>query len=140
MQENYPTSVLTICTAAVSDFTPVDAEDKKLKKTSMTGTMSLQLEQTPDILAALGAAKKPNQKLVGFALETNNGEDYAKEKLVRKNADAIILNMLSSKTGFESNTNAVDIFFQDGGELSFELMDKSLLGKQLLEALIEKFQ
>jgi phosphopantothenoylcysteine synthetase/decarboxylase len=48
--------------------------------------------------------------------------------------------MLSSKTGFESNTNAVDIFFQDGGELSFELMDKSLLGKQLLEALIEKFQ
>ena len=140
MQEYYPSSVLTICTAAVSDFTPVDAEDKKLKKTSMTGTMSLQLEQTPDILAALGAAKKPNQKLVGFALETNNGEDYAKEKLVRKNADAIILNMLSSKTGFESNTNAVDIFFQDGGELSFELMDKSLLGKQLLEALIEKFQ
>ena len=59
---------------------------------------------------------------------------------MRKNADAIILNMLSSKTGFESNTNAVDIFFQDGGELSFELMDKSLLGKQLLEALIEKFQ
>jgi len=140
MQEYYPSSVLTLCTAAVSDFTPVDAEDKKLKKTSMTGTMSLQLEQTPDILAALGAAKKPNQKLVGFALETNNGEDYAKEKLVRKNADAIILNMLSSKTGFESNTNAVDIFFQDGGELSFELMDKSLLGKQLLEALIEKFQ
>ena len=140
MQEYYPSSVLTICTAAVSDFTPVNAEDKKLKKTSMTGTMSLQLEQTPDILAALGAAKKPNQKLVGFALETNNGEDYAKEKLVRKNADAIILNMLSSKTGFESNTNAVDIFFQDGGELSFELMDKSLLGKQLLEALIEKFQ
>ena len=59
---------------------------------------------------------------------------------MRKNADAIILNMLSSKTGFESNTNAVDIFFQDVGELSFELMDKSLLGKQLLEALIEKFQ
>ncbi|MDA9945568.1 bifunctional phosphopantothenoylcysteine decarboxylase/phosphopantothenate--cysteine ligase CoaBC [Schleiferiaceae bacterium] len=140
MQEYYPSSVLTICTAAVSDFAPVDAEDKKLKKTSMTGTMSLQLEQTPDILAALGAAKKPNQKLVGFALETNNGEEYAKEKLVRKNADAIILNMLSSKTAFESNTNAVDIFFQDGGELSFELMDKSLLGKQLLEALMEKFQ
>ena len=140
MQDYYPSSVLTICTAAVSDFVPKTTADKKLKKTSMKGTMSIDLEETPDILATLGKAKSIDQKLVGFALETNDGVGYAKEKLVKKNADAIVLNTLSSSTGFESNTNAVDVFYKDGAQESFPLVDKSILGQQLLNALLNKFE
>ena len=140
MQDYYPSSVLTICTAAVSEFVPKTTGDKKLKKTSMKGTMSIDLEETPDILATLGKAKSIDQKLVGFALETNDGVGYAKEKLVKKNADAIVLNTLSSSTGFESNTNAVDVFYKDGAQESFPLVDKSILGQQLLNALLNKFE
>lgn len=106
----------------------------------MKGTMSIDLEETPDILATLGKAKSIDQKLVGFALETNDGVGYAKEKLVKKNADAIVLNTLSSSTGFESNTNAVDVFYKDGAQESFPLVDKSILGQQLLNALLNKFE
>jgi phosphopantothenoylcysteine decarboxylase/phosphopantothenate--cysteine ligase len=106
----------------------------------MKGTMSIDLEETPDILAALGSAKQKDQKLVGFALETNDGENYAKDKLAKKNADVIVLNTLSSTTGFESNTNAVEVFFQDGQQHSFPLTDKSELGQQLLHTVLAKFQ
>ena len=102
--------------------------------------MSIDLEETPDILAALGSAKQKDQKLVGFALETNDGENYAKDKLAKKNADVIVLNTLSSTTGFESNTNAVEVFFQDGQQHSFPLTDKSELGQQLLRTVLAKFQ
>lgn len=140
MQEYYPSSVLTICTAAVSDFVPTTTADKKLKKTTIMGSMTIDLEETPDILATLGKDKKRNQKLVGFALETNDGVGYAKDKLVKKNADAIVLNTLSSTTGFESNTNAVEVFYQDGEQQSFPLLDKSELGHQLLNAVLNKFE
>ena len=106
----------------------------------MKGTMSIDLEETPDILAALGNAKRKDQKLVGFALETNDGENYAKDKLAKKNADVIVLNTLSSTTGFESNTNAVEVFFKDGQQHSFPLTDKSELGQQLLHTVLAKFQ
>lgn len=139
MQENYASSVLTICTAAVSDFTPMTASDKKLKKTATTENMNIELKQTPDILATLGNTKRSDQKLIGFALETNNGIHYAKEKLMSKNADAIVLNTLSPNTGFESNTNAVEVFLQNGEQLTFPLVDKRSLGKQLLETLVNKF-
>ena len=140
MQEYYPSSVLTICTAAVSDFVPKTAANKKLKKTSMKGTMTIDLEETTDILAALGKTKRIDQKLIGFALETNDGIGYAKDKLVKKNADAIVLNTLSTTTGFESNTNAVEVFYQDGTQQSFPLADKTELGRQLLNAVLKKFE
>jgi phosphopantothenoylcysteine decarboxylase/phosphopantothenate--cysteine ligase len=140
MQEYYPSSVLTICTAAVSDFVPKAAANKKLKKSTMKSTMTIDLEETADILASLGKTKRIDQKLVGFALETNDGVGYAKDKLVKKNADAIVLNTLSSTTGFESNTNAVEVFYQDGEQQSFPLLDKSKLGQQLLSAVLNKFQ
>lgn len=140
MQEYYPSSVLTICTAAVSDFVPKTAANKKLKKTAMKGTMTIDLEETTDILATLGKTKRIDQKLIGFALETNDGIGYAKDKLVKKNADAIVLNTLSTTTGFESNTNAVEVFYQDGAQQSFPLADKTELGRQLLNAVLKKFE
>lgn len=140
MQEYYPSSVLTICTAAVSDFVPKTAANKKLKKTAMKGTMTIDLEETTDILATLGKTKRIDQKLIGFSLETNDGIGYAKDKLVKKNADAIVLNTLSTTTGFESNTNAVEVFYQDGAQQSFPLADKTELGRQLLNAVLKKFE
>lgn len=140
MQEYYPSSVLTICTAAVSDFVPKTAANKKLKKTAMKGTMTIDLEETTDILATLGKTKRIDQKLIGFALETNDGIGYAKDKLVKKNADAIVLNTLSTTTGFESNTNAVEVFYQDGTQQFFPLADKTELGRQMLNAVLKKFE
>ena len=64
----------------------------------------------------------------------------AVDKLAKKNADVIVLNTLSSTTGFESNTNAVEVFFQDGQQHSFPLTDKSELGQQLLHTVLAKFQ
>lgn len=140
MQEYYPSSVLTICTAAVSDFVPKTTVDKKLKKTTMKGGLTIDLEETPDILATLGNTKRSDQILVGFALETNDGVGYAKDKLVKKNADAIVLNTLSTTTGFESNTNAVEVFYIDGEQQSFPLLEKIELGHQLLSAVLNKFE
>ena len=59
---------------------------------------------------------------------------------MKKNADAIVLNTLSSTTGFESNTNAVEVFYQNGEQQSFPLLDKSELGHQLLNAVLNKFE
>ena len=106
----------------------------------MKGTMTIDLEETTDILATLGKTKRIDQKLIGFALETNDGIGYAKDKLVKKNADAIVLNTLSTTTGFESNTNAVEVFYQDGTQQFFPLADKTELGRQLLNAVLKKFE
>ena len=141
MQENFSSAVLTICTAAVSDFTPKQAATHKLKKDPKTAEMTVTLEKTPDILAHLGQLKSQHQKVVGFALETRDGETYAKEKLVAKNADAIVLNTLGKDgVGFETTTNEVDVFFKDGSSQSFGLQDKTELGSGLLAALIDTFK
>lgn len=141
MQENFSSAVLTICTAAVSDFTPKQAATHKLKKDPKTAEMTVTLEKTPDILAHLGQLKSPHQKVVGFALETRDGATYAKEKLVAKNADAIVLNTLGKDgVGFETTTNEVDVFFKDGSSQSFGLQDKTELGSGLLAALIDTFK
>ena len=141
MQENFSSAVLTICTAAVSDFTPKQAATHKLKKDPKTAEMTVTLEKTPDILAHLGQLKSPHQKVVGFALETRDGETYAKEKLASKNADAIVLNTLGKDgVGFETTTNEVDVFFKDGSSQSFGLQDKTELGNGLLAALIDTFK
>lgn len=141
MQENFSSAVLTICTAAVSDFTPKQAATHKLKKDPKTAEMTVTLEKTPDILAHLGQLKSLHQKVVGFALETRDGATYAKEKLASKNADAIVLNTLGKDgVGFETTTNEVDVFFKDGSSKSFGLQDKTELGTGLLTALIDTFK
>jgi len=97
---------IIIMAAAVSDFTPTDTFDHKVKK---DGNPSLlNLKGTTDILAWLGERKSTNQTLIGFAMETENLIENATSKLKRKNADWIIANSLSDKsTGFETDTNHV---------------------------------
>jgi phosphopantothenoylcysteine decarboxylase/phosphopantothenate--cysteine ligase len=87
-----PKMDIIIMAAAVSDFTPVKTAKDKIKKTAK---LSLELVQTPDILAGLGKAIKPNQKLIGFAAETENVIANAKAKLNKKLLDMIVANHLN---------------------------------------------
>lgn len=140
MLNSFSTADIIICTAAVSDYKPNVVVDHKIKKTKEE-TLTLVLEKTPDILHTLGDKKSEHQRLVGFALETHDGAQYAQEKLQRKNADAIVLNTLGKEgVGFEYDTNEVSVFFKNGKSLSFPLQDKNALGLALIKALIEEFK
>jgi phosphopantothenoylcysteine decarboxylase / phosphopantothenate---cysteine ligase len=106
---------VVLMAAAVADFRPVDPAATKLKKTGRDG-MEVQLEPTPDVLAALSARRRAGQTLVGFAAE--HGHDtvaLAREKLLRKRVDAIVLNDISrADIGFEQSHNEVTIVTADG--------------------------
>jgi len=94
-----------VAAAAVADYRPRTVAAQKIKKNE--GSMSLELEKTKDILASLGEKKK-SQYLVGFALETENEIEHAKQKIRKKNLDLIVLNSLNDKgAGFGKPTNKV---------------------------------
>ena len=101
-----PQANIVIKTAAVSDYRPKAASGQKIKR---TGPMTLELEATPDILKEL-SLKKSSQIVVGFAAETENVLENARQKLVSKNLDAIVVNDVSREgVGFDSDRNAVTI-------------------------------
>ena len=121
---------LIIKTAAVADYRPKYTHDQKMKKKA--GDLSIELERTKDILLELGQTKE-HQVLVGFAAETENVEQYAKAKLVKKNADMIVANNVSvSGAGFGSNTNAVTMYKQDGTSIDVPMMSKQDVAKRIL--------
>ncbi len=129
---------VAVMAAAVADYTPLNMENEKIKKTD--GVLNLELRKTKDILKSLGEIKKPEQVLVGFALETNNEEENAKQKLQSKNADMIVLNSLNDvSAGFQKDTNKVTFFKKDGSELSFEAKTKDLVAKDIVDSIIEMF-
>src|SRR5699024_7133207 len=103
MHEQFPHQDVVIKSAAVSDYRPKVVHDEKMKK--QADDLSLEMERTKDILQSLGE-KKTNQFLVGFAAETTNPIEYGKEKLQKKNLDAIVVNDVSLEgAGFEGDTN-----------------------------------
>ncbi len=137
---DFTQSDLTICTAAVSDYRPATRAEHKIKKSDEGETLTISLEKTPDILQTLGTQPERKGYLIGFALETRDGEVYAKAKLARKNADAIVLNTLGKKgVGFEGDTNEVMVFTAEGKTFSFPLTSKITLGKSLLELFMNEF-
>jgi phosphopantothenoylcysteine decarboxylase/phosphopantothenate--cysteine ligase len=94
----------------------------------------VELTENPDILKGMGATKQPHQRLVGFALETDSGEQSAMGKLERKNLDAIVLNtLMDDGAGFGHDTNKVRVLFQDGKSVSFELKSKYEVALDLVE-------
>ncbi len=105
-----PEATVVIKTAAVSDYRPKNAAGQKIKR---KGPMTLELEGTPDILKEL-SIKKGSQIIVGFAAETENVLENARQKLVSKNLDAIVVNDVSREgVGFDSDRNAVTIISRD---------------------------
>jgi phosphopantothenoylcysteine decarboxylase/phosphopantothenate--cysteine ligase len=105
--KHFPESDAAILCAAVADFTPVEKATSKIKR---KGEITLTLKPNPDIAASLGAIKRPDQRMVGFALETDDEQSNAQGKLERKNLDFIVLNSLRDQgAGFGYDTNKVTL-------------------------------
>ncbi len=132
----FNTAHIAILSAAVADYKPKYLATQKIKK--QENTLTLELVKTKDILASLGAIKK-EQYLVGFALETNNELQHAKEKLKRKNLDLIVLNSLNDKgAGFKSDTNKVTFIDAQEHITEFQLKSKAAVAHDLLNKIIEQ--
>jgi len=129
---------ITIMAAAVADYSPKEAATKKIKKKE--ASMHLELLKTKDILKSLGEKKRKGQVLIGFALETNNELEYAKEKLRSKNADMIVLNSLADEgAGFGYDTNKITIVEKGGGEFEFPVKTKKEVAKDIVETIIRLY-
>ena len=127
-----PQADVIVMAAAVADFRPVQCASGKIKKD--TGLAEIRLEPTPDILAGLGARKRPGQILVGFAAETSHLVENAAEKLRRKNLDLIVANDVSAPgVGFQHDTNAVTFLRPDQPLESHPLSDKRDIARALLD-------
>lgn len=123
-----------IMSAAVADYTPVIKAEKKLKRKSEV--MNIELHATVDIAKALGNVKKPDQLLVGFALETNDAVENARKKLDSKNLDMIVLNSLvDSGAGFNVDTNKITIIDKQNKQKEFALKSKVEVACDILDEL-----
>lgn len=126
-----------ILCAAVADFTPENVADHKIKREK--DDLVLQLKPTQDIAAALGRQKKAGQKLIGFALETNNEAQNAQEKLERKRFDFIVLNSLNDKgAGFRCDTNKITIIDRQG-ITPYPLKNKQEVAQDIIDRLVNLF-
>lgn len=126
--------------AAVADYRAIDIAQEKIKKTDNNQTISIQLIKNPDIVAEVAALTTGKPWVVGFAAETQNVEEYARQKRQRKNLDLICANDVSGTTqGFDSDNNALHLFWQDG-EKKLPLSSKQLLGQQLLDEIVRLYE
>ena len=121
-----------IMTAAVSDYKASTVSSKKIKKSDEA--LNIDLEPTKDILKYIGEQKTEQQFLVGFALETDQEEVHAKDKMQRKNCDLMVLNSLNNKnTAFGYDTNKVTIFDRNNNKTEYELKAKSEVAVDILD-------
>ncbi len=129
-------SDIIVMSAAVADYTIENPSSEKIKKSD---ALSLNLTPTRDIAAEIGASRRGNQLLVGFALESANGVEYAKEKLTRKRLDFIVLNSLTDKgAGFGYDTNKVSIIDSDS-VAEYSLKDKKAVAKDIVDEIVKRF-
>ncbi|MCX7745081.1 MAG: bifunctional phosphopantothenoylcysteine decarboxylase/phosphopantothenate--cysteine ligase CoaBC [Flavobacteriales bacterium] len=132
--EAFKDSDAAILAAAVADYMPESVSSTKIKKSE--DKMTLQLVKTPDILASLGKMKTKKQVLVGFALETNDEEKHAIEKLKKKNLDFIVLNSLNDPgAGFKHDTNKISIIDRNFKVIRFGLKSKSQVAADIADYL-----
>lgn len=130
----FKNSDVIICSAAISDFKPVQAIKNKIKKEN--GLSSIKLEPTKDILQELGKIKT-TQFLVGFALETDNFIKNAKNKLKSKNLDAIVVNKIDDFNPISSDYNQIDFINSDLKITSFEKKLKTDVSSDILNQIIK---
>jgi phosphopantothenoylcysteine decarboxylase/phosphopantothenate--cysteine ligase len=135
-QNNFSDTDIAVMSAAVADYRPKIKAPEKIKKKS--DELSLELEKTTDILKTLGNNKKPNQIVVGFALESKDEEKHAQKKLKDKNADLIVLNSIKDEgAGFMKDTNKVTIFNKNGTKKSYDLKSKKEVARDIVAQIIE---
>ena len=134
VQEFYDSTDIAIAAAAVADFKPKKIASNKLKKES--GLAHISLVPTVDILSYMGEKKK-KQKLIGFALETENELEHAKGKLSRKNLDGIVLNSLQDPdAGFSVTTNKITFIHADFRAESYPLQSKLECAQRIFEQIL----
>ena len=135
VQEIFPKSDLGIFSAAVADYRPSNTAEHKIKK-DQGGMEGINLTENPDILKRASSIKKPEQTIVGFALETQNAIENGKKKLERKKLDWIIVNSLEdSNSGFGTNTNKVTLINNKFDIFEFPLLTKKKVAIKLLETI-----
>ncbi len=128
---------IIVMSAAVSDYKPGETATEKIVKKN--NPLSLSLIPTTDILKSMGEKKKAGQFLVGFALETTDELNRAKEKLQKKNLDLIVMNSLNDEgAGFDVATNKVTIIEKSGKELSFDKKPKKEVARDLVDVVMSK--
>jgi len=139
VQEHWKTCDLGIFSAAVADYRPAQVETQKIKK--QADEFSLNLLKNPDILSWASANRSKEQKVVGFALETNNAKEFALDKLVRKNLDFIVLNeYVKDVSGFQAETNKITIFDKDKTTFEFSLKSKKEVAKDILSIVLKDYK
>jgi phosphopantothenoylcysteine decarboxylase/phosphopantothenate--cysteine ligase len=130
---------IAVFNAAVSDFTPAEPSNLKMKRGS--GEWTIRLKPTRDIAGELGSMKRTGQLFVGFALETGQGVKSAREKMERKNLDLIVLNSLEEKgAGFGTDTNRVTMIDRSGSMDEYELKPKHQVAADLVERVIKMIE
>ncbi|ANI29768.1 bifunctional phosphopantothenoylcysteine decarboxylase/phosphopantothenate synthase [Yersinia entomophaga] len=137
VQQAAPHQNIFISCAAVADYRAEQVADEKIKKQG--DEITLKMVKNPDIVAGVAAMTKKRPFVVGFAAETQNVEEYARQKLVRKNLDLICANDVSlAEHGFNSDTNALHLFWPNG-EKRLPHSDKSLLGQRLIDEIVSRY-
>ncbi len=135
-ESHFDASTITVLAAAVADYKPAVVAPEKIKKSAEK--ITIELIRTPDIAASLGEKKREDQILVGFALETQDGETNALEKLHKKNMDMIVLNSPKDPgAAFGHDTNKVTFLFPDNKRLNFELKSKKDVARDIVDAIYQ---
>jgi phosphopantothenoylcysteine decarboxylase/phosphopantothenate--cysteine ligase len=130
----FKTATIAVLCAAVADFTPAQPATKKIKREKEP--LQLQLQPTADIAATLGNQKTKKQRIVGFALETDNEVTNAQKKMTTKKLDLIVLNSLNDKgAGFGSDTNKITLLYPNGTHKNFALKPKSQVAADIADAI-----
>tara|TARA_B100001142_G_scaffold45541_1_gene41800 strand:- start:4534 stop:5733 length:1200 start_codon:yes stop_codon:yes gene_type:complete len=136
VDSDFKNSDIAIFAAAVADYTPEKIEKHKIKKSAKN--LQIVLKHTTDIILEMARKKDPNQFVVGFALETQNELENAKNKLKEKSLDMIVLNSLNNKgAGFENDTNKITIIDRDNQVIDFKLKEKSEVAKDIISNIVK---
>lgn len=131
----YASCDVAIFAAAVADYTPLHTASQKLKKSD--SDLNIPLKRTVDIAKTLGALKRSDQINVGFALETEEGIEYARSKLDKKNFDFIVLNSLKDKgAGFGVSTNKITIISKDAEDQTFPVKNKAAVAHDIINKVV----
>lgn len=131
VMNNMGDSTVIIKAAAVADFRPATISDDKIKKES--GLLNLHLERNPDIISEV-AEKKGDRILVGFAVETENLIENARNKMLKKNMDLIVANDVTRDgAGFQTDTNIVKILDREGGVEELPILEKIEVADRILD-------
>ncbi|MFW5637107.1 MAG: bifunctional phosphopantothenoylcysteine decarboxylase/phosphopantothenate--cysteine ligase CoaBC [Thermodesulfobacteriota bacterium] len=135
--DHFEAADIIIKTAAVSDYSPRETADHKIKKGAEE--MDLVLQKNIDILRTLGGRKRPNQFLAGFAAETQDLRENACKKMVEKNLDLIVGNLVGNPdSGFSADTNRVTLFYPNREKEPLEIMDKASVAHRILDRIMER--